>query len=88
MIRFGAHKAPLQFRDGNAQQTRFGCEWFQLPIVQIGGHQKNFSCDEFDIRTVESSLKTTNDCELPERGCLAGLIEIPFSDFKQAVAYE
>ena len=36
--------------------------------------------------TAEISGETTNDGELPERSCLAGVIKIPFSDFEHALA--
>src|SRR4029077_12452577 len=48
--------------------------------------KKNFSWRKAGLGTAEISSQTTNDRELPERGCFAGFIKIPFSDFEQAMA--
>ena len=72
----------LPFRNRHAQETCVGREWFQLPILQMGWDKKNFSWRKASLGTAEISSETTNDRELPERGCFAGFIKIPLPDFE------
>src|SRR4030095_204172 len=52
----------------------------------MGLDKKNFSWRKLRLRTTEISGETTNDREIPKRGCFTGFIKIPFSDFEQAMA--
>ena len=48
--------------------------------------KKKFSWRKLGFRTADISSETTNDRELPRRGCFASFIKIPFQDFEQAIA--
>src|SRR5215471_1060854 len=50
------------------------------------GNNKKFSWCKLGIGTAEVAGETTNDREFPGRGCFAGFIKIPFSDFEQVIA--
>src|SRR5215468_5030011 len=52
----------------------------------MGWNQKKFSWRELRAATTEVSGKTTNNSELPEPRCLAGVIKIPLPDFEPAIA--
>ena len=52
----------------------------------MGWDQKEFSWRQLVAATAEVSGETTNDGELPERRCFAGVIKIPLPDFEQAIA--
>ena len=52
----------------------------------MGWNQKKFSWRELGAATTEVSGETTNNSELPERRCFAGVIKIPLPDFEQAIA--
>src|SRR6516164_1069715 len=52
----------------------------------MGWNQKKFSWRELGAATSELSGETTNNSELPERRCFAGVIKIPLPDFEPAIA--
>src|SRR6516164_8204493 len=52
----------------------------------MGWNQKKFSWRELGAATTEVSGETTNNSELPDRHCFAGIIKIPLPDFEQAIA--
>jgi hypothetical protein len=52
----------------------------------MGRYEKNVSWRKARLGTAKISSETTNDCELSERGCFAGFIKLPLSDFKCAIA--
>ena len=48
----------------------------------MGWDKKKFSWRKASLGTAEISSEATNDRELPERGCFAGLIKIPLPDLE------
>jgi hypothetical protein len=77
---------PPLHRNRHSQETCVGREWLQLPILQMGWDKKKFSWRKASLGTAEISSETTNDRELPERGCFADFIKIPLPNFEGAIA--